>query len=69
MKEDAAISRQKGKRMPIQMQKAVDAEIKRLLKDGHIVKIDEIKNDVFIEPTVITVKNDRYKFGRNCLSR
>ena len=41
------------------MQKAVDAEIKRLLKDGHIEKVDEIKDDVFIQLTVITVKKDR----------
>ena len=41
------------------MQKAVDAEIKRLLKDGHNEKVDENKNHVFIQPTVITVKKDR----------
>ena len=30
----------------------------RLLKEGHIEKIDDIKDDVFIQPTVITVKKD-----------
>ena len=30
-----------------------------MLKDGHIEKINEIKDDVFIQPTVITVKKDR----------
>ena len=59
MKSDAKISQQKGRRIPIQLQNAVDAEIKRLLKDGHIEKINEIKDDVFIQPTVITVKKDR----------
>ena len=34
-------------------------KIKRLLKEGHIEKITEIKDDVFIQPTVITVKKDR----------
>ena len=35
-------------------------EIKRLLKEGHIgKKINEIKDDVFIQSTVITVKKDR----------
>ena len=37
----------------------MDAEINRLLKKGHIEKINEIKDDVFIRPTVITVKKDR----------
>ena len=55
LKSDAKISQQKGRRIPIQLQNAVDAEIKRLLKDGHIEKINEIKDDVFIQPTVITV--------------
>ena len=41
------------------MQRAVDAEIKRMLKDCHIEKEDEIKDDVFIQQTVTTVKKDR----------
>ena len=61
MKPEAKIPQQKGRRIPIQLQKAVDEEIKRLLKDGHIEKNDEIKDDVFIQPTVITVKKDRSK--------
>ena len=41
------------------MQKVVDAVIERLLKDGLIEKVDEIKDDVFIQPTVRNVKKDR----------
>ena len=41
------------------MQKAVDKEIGRLLKEGQIEKINERKDDVFIQPTVITKKKDR----------
>ena len=37
----------------------MDEEISRLLKESHIEKINEIKDDVFIQPTVITVKKDR----------
>ena len=48
MQKDDAVGQQKGRRIAIQMQKALDAEIKRLLKDGHIEKVDEIKDDVFI---------------------
>ena len=35
--------------------KSVDAERKRLLKDSHIEKVNDIKDDVFIQPTGITV--------------
>ena len=59
LKPEAKVFQQKGRRIPIQLQKAVDEEIKRLLKEGHIEKIMEIKNDVFIQLTVITVKKDR----------
>ena len=33
--------------------------MKRLLKDGHIEREDEIKDVVFIQPTVLTVKKNR----------
>ena len=55
----AKITQQKGRRIPLQLQSAVDCEIKRLLKDGHIAEVKQIKDDVFIQPTVITVKKDR----------
>ena len=58
-KADAKITQQKGRRIPIQLQKVVDEEIGRLLKEGHIEKITEIKDDVFIQPAVITVMRDR----------
>ena len=41
------------------MQDQVDKEIKQLLEQGHIEKVDTIKDDVFIQPVVITVKKDR----------
>ena len=59
MKDNAKFSQQKGRRIPIQLQDQVDKEIKILLKDGHIGKIDKIQDDVFIQPTVITVKKDK----------
>ena len=55
LKPESKVTQQKGRRIPIQLQRE---EIKRLLKEGHIEKIDEIKDDVFIQSTVITVKND-----------
>ena len=29
------------------------------MQEGHIVKVQELKEDVFLQPTVITVKKDR----------
>ena len=59
MKENAKITQQKGRRIPIQLQEQVDKEIEKLLKDGHIERIEKIQDDVFIQPTVITVKKDK----------
>ena len=59
MKDNAKISQQKGRRIPIQLQEQVDKEIEKLLKDGHIEKVDKIQDDIFIQPTVITVKKDK----------
>ena len=58
-KPGAKTTQQKGRRIPIQLQKAVDEEVSRLLKEGHIEKLNEIKVDIFIQPTLITVKKDR----------
>ena len=59
LKEDAKISQQKGRRVPIQLQAQVDKEIKRLLEQRHFEKVDVIKDNVFIQPTVSTVKKDK----------
>ena len=58
MKENAHVTQQKGRRIPIQLQKQVDQEISKLLEQDDIEKIDSIKDDVFIQPVVITVKKD-----------
>ena len=52
MKDNARISQQKGRRVPIRLQNQVDAEIIELLKEGHIERVEKIRDDVFIQPTV-----------------
>ena len=42
LKTEAKITQQTERRIPIQLQKAVDEEIKRLLKDGHIEKLTKL---------------------------
>ena len=59
MKENAKITQQKGRRIPTQLQEQVDKEIEKLIKDGHIEKVEKFQDDVFIQPTVITVKKDK----------
>ena len=59
MKDGTRDTQQKGRRIPLQLQDQVDKEIKQLLEQGHIEKVDTIKDDVFIQPVVITVKKDR----------
>ena len=59
IKSEAKVTQQKGRRIPIQLQEQVDKENEKLLKEGHIEKVDEIQNNVFIQPTVITVKKDK----------
>ena len=56
LKNGARITQLQGRRIPIQLQEALDEKIERSLKEGHIEKVDERKDNVFIQPTVITVK-------------
>ena len=58
MKENAAITQQKGRRVPIQLQKEVESDINWLVAEGHLEKINEINENVCIQPVVTTVKKD-----------
>ena len=43
MKNDAKISQQKGRRVPNQLQDEVDRDIEKLLKEGHIQRVEKIR--------------------------
>ena len=58
-KQIAKITQQKGRRVPVQLQEAVQKEIERLLEEGHIEKVNEVIDKQFIQPVVITVKKDK----------
>ena len=49
---------QKGRRVPITLQDKVDKEIDKLLRQGHIEKLNECSDKYFDSPIVITVKKD-----------
>ena len=47
---------QKGRRVPINLQPLVNDEIKKLLAEKHIIKLNSCSDKNFISPIVITVK-------------
>ena len=58
-KKDAKITQQKGRRIPLQLQEAVEKEIDKLLKEDHIRKLEKIIDDIFIQTVIITIKEDK----------
>ncbi len=52
------ISQQKGRRVPIHIQSAVEKEVQKLIDGGHIERLTEVGEDVFVSPVVITHKSD-----------
>ena len=49
---------QKGRRIPIHMQGAVETELEKLIKEGHVDKVEEVGEDLFASPVVVTRKSD-----------
>ena len=56
LKEDAKLIQQKGRPIPIHLQQSVGKEINKLIKQGHIEKANNIDENCFVSPAVITVK-------------
>ena len=50
---------QKGGRVPINIQPLVNDELKKLLAEKHIIKLNRCSDTNFISPIVITVKRDK----------
>ena len=50
---------QKGRRVPINLLDKVSDELKKLSQQGHIEKLQECSDKIFISPIVITVKKDK----------
>ena len=48
----------KGRRVPLNLLNNVKMELKRMEKEGHIVKLNKCDEDCFISPIVITRKKD-----------
>ena len=50
---------QKGRRVPINLQPLVNAELKKLLEEKHITKLNSCSDKNLISPIIITVKRDK----------
>ena len=50
---------QKGRKVPISLQERVNSEIRKLLEEGHIEKLNNCYVQYFISPIVITVKREQ----------
>ena len=58
-KENCVPKQQKGRRIPLQLQNSVENEIKKLIKMGHIEKVNEIKDDVLYNPQFLQSKKTK----------
>ena len=48
----------KGRRVPLHLLAGVNEELKRMEKEGHIIKLEKCDEDCFISPIVITRNKD-----------
>ena len=55
-KSDFKVEQQKGRRIPIHVQDAEEKELQRLMKEGHITKLEQVGENVFVSPAVVAVK-------------
>ena len=55
---------EQGRKIPIHIQEKLEKDIKKLLTEGHITKLDKCTSDCFIASTVITVKKDKQPINR-----
>ena len=49
---------QRGRRIPIHIQEKVEHEVRSLIDQGHITRLEKCNDNQFISPIVITVKKD-----------
>ena len=52
-------SQHKGRRVPLHLLDKVELELKKLIDEGQIIKLEKCPDDLFISPVVITVKKDK----------
>ncbi len=53
------VFQQKGRRIPIHLRKAVEAELDRLQREGYLEKLEEIGENICASPAGVAQKSDR----------
>ena len=51
--------KQKARPVPLQLQEDVERELKKLIRTGHLEEINDVDEDCFVSPVVITVKSEK----------
>ena len=51
--------KQKARPIPLHLQEDIGRELEKLIKSGHLEKVEDVDEDCFVSPVVITVKNDK----------
>ena len=59
LKQNHAPIQQKGRRVPLHLLEKVEVELEKLIKDKQITKLEKCPDDLFVNPVVLTVKNDK----------
>ena len=59
LKPGHQLIKQKARPVPLHLQIDVERELERLIKSGHLEKVNNVDEDCFVSPVVITVKSDK----------
>ena len=51
--------KQKARPVPLHLQEDVGRKLERLIKSGQLEKVNDVDEDCFVSPVVITVKSDK----------
>ena len=51
--------KQKARPVPLHLQEDVGKELEKLIRTGHLEKINDVDEDCFVSPVVITIKSDK----------
>ena len=51
--------KQKARQVPLHLQEDVGKELEKLIRTGHLEKINDVDENCFVSPVVITIKSDK----------
>ena len=51
--------KQKARLIPLHLQEDIGEELEKLIKAGHLEKVNNLDDDCFVSPVVITIKNNK----------